>query len=308
MHLILASASPRRRELLTQAGFDFTLQPADINEDPLPGEAAAAYVQRLAVEKAQAVCALRREANSGSNAEPFVVLAADTCVVADGAILGKPSGPADARRMLALLSGRTHAVMTGIAAVFSGDSTLPGRTLADVEITQVTFHLLTEPEIARYVASGEPLDKAGAYAIQGFAARWIPRIEGDYFNVVGLPIARTVELLEAGANRRCGSSGACKRSFIFNKVNSFSECPTQAPGTSEVNMLFRLVWFNRHTRSSCRGCNLLFGDPPRGRYGSLRADNPVRDQLSGGGSPQRRRGLHAAGPCRCRLRHRLPPH
>ena len=182
--LILASASPRRRELLTQAGIEFVVEAADIDETPLPGEAAAAYVQRLAIEKAQAVAALH-----ASDAERPVVLAADTCVVIDDLLLGKPATGAEAIRMLTLLAGRTHAVMTGVAAV-SGV-----RTVADVEITQVTFDLLTETEIAEYVDGGEPLDKAGAYAIQGYAARWIPRIEGDYGNVVGLPIARVVRLL-----------------------------------------------------------------------------------------------------------------
>jgi len=192
--LILASASPRRRELLAQAGFEFEVQPADIDETPLKDERAAEYVQRLAIEKAQAVCAARKTVGG----EPFVVLAADTAVVLpdflddSGTILGKPESPADAARMLSLLSGRTHAVMTGVAAV---SSERPGRTVADVEITQVTFHLVTPEEIDDYVGTGEPLDKAGAYAIQGYAARWIPRIEGDYFNVVGLPIARVVALL-----------------------------------------------------------------------------------------------------------------
>jgi len=196
--LILASASPRRRELLTQAGLQFVVEPADIDETPLPGEAAAAYVQRVATEKAQAVCAAWRTRGS----EPFTVLAADTAVVLPdalgeaGTILGKPMHAADAERMLALLAGRTHAVMTGVAAVHSDR---PSRTVADVEITQVTFNLITEEEIAAYVASGEPLDKAGAYAIQGYAARWIPRIEGDYFNVVGLPIARVIALLADAA-------------------------------------------------------------------------------------------------------------
>ncbi|ADW70714.1 Maf family protein [Granulicella tundricola] len=189
--LILASASPRRHELLKQAGFDFTVEVANINETPLEGEAAAAYVQRLAVEKAQAVCGLHRDKET----ESYVVLAADTCVVADGQILGKPTDIMDARRMLALLSGRTHAVMTGVAAVFFGPE-VKSRTIADVVITQVTFDLMSEQEIASYVATGEPMDKAGAYAIQGYAARWIPRIEGDYFNVVGLPIARVVHLLD----------------------------------------------------------------------------------------------------------------
>ncbi len=194
--LILASASPRRRELLTQAGFEFIVEPADIDETPLEGEDAAKYVERLATEKAQAVYALHRERHPDDAA--FTVLAADTAVVlpgssdAAGSILGKPLDTSDAARMLRLLSGRTHAVMTGVAAL---SSTLPERVVADVEITQVTFLALTPAEIADYVESGEPLDKAGAYAIQGYAARWIPRIEGDYTNVVGLPICRVVSLL-----------------------------------------------------------------------------------------------------------------
>ena len=192
--LILASASPRRAQLLTQAGFTFVVEPANINEDALPGESAAAYVQRLAVEKAQAICKLH-----ANDSEPVTVLAADTAVVlvpapAEGTdILGKPLNPEDAARMLALLSGRTHAVMTGLAAISSAPNS---KLVSDVEITHVTMDLITEREIEAYIATGEPLDKAGAYAIQGYAARWIPRIEGDYFNVVGLPIARTVALLQ----------------------------------------------------------------------------------------------------------------
>jgi septum formation protein len=186
--LLLASASPRRRELLAQAGLKFTVAAANLNEDRLPDEAAAAYVQRLAEEKALAVWNAHRAEDSPD--DPLVVLGADTCVVSDGHILGKPADTADARRMLELLSGRTHAVLTGLAAV-SAD-----KTVRDVEITQVTFNQLTDRDIAQYIASGEPLDKAGAYAIQGEAARWIPRIEGCYFNVVGLPIARTVALLD----------------------------------------------------------------------------------------------------------------
>jgi septum formation protein len=185
--LILASASPRRHELLTQAGLKFTAVAADLNEDLLPDEAAAAYVRRLAEEKAQTVWNAHRSSDSAN--DPLIVLGADTCVVCDGHILGKPTDGADARRMLELLSGRTHAVMTGLAAVTSR------KIVRDVEITQVTFNQLNDAEIARYIASGEPFDKAGAYAIQGHAARWIPRIEGCYFNVVGLPIARTVALL-----------------------------------------------------------------------------------------------------------------
>jgi septum formation protein len=193
--LILASASPRRRELLTQAGLKFTAAAANLNEDRLPDEAAAAYVQRLAEEKAQAVWNAHRSLGFNTDADtdtvddPLIVLGADTCVVCDGHILGKPTDTADARRMLEMLSGRTHAVLTGLAAVTGH------KVVRDVEITQVTFNQLNDAEIARYIASGEPLDKAGAYAIQGYAARWIPRIEGCYFNVMGLPIARTVALL-----------------------------------------------------------------------------------------------------------------
>ena len=185
--LILASASPRRRELLTLVGVPFSAESANLNEELLPNEAAAAYVQRLAEEKAHAVWALHKDADT--EADPLIVLGADTCVVCDGKVLGKPKDVSDARLMLEMLSGRTHAVLTGLAIV-----THKGVARA-VEVTQVTFNVLTSAEIAAYVATGEPLDKAGAYAIQGGAARWIPRIEGCYFNVVGLPISRTASLL-----------------------------------------------------------------------------------------------------------------
>jgi septum formation protein len=194
--LILASASPRRRELLLQAGFAFTVHPAEIDESPLPNEAASAYVQRLAIEKAQAVCKLHAHLDTLS--DPLIVLAADTSVVlhpsgVEEKILGKPRTLAEAESMLTLLAGRTHAVMTGLAAV------TPTRTLSDVEITQVAFNLIPPAELDAYLQSGEPMDKAGAYGIQGFAARWIPRIEGDFYNVMGLPIARTVALLAEAA-------------------------------------------------------------------------------------------------------------
>lgn len=190
--LILASASPRRRELLAQAGIACTVEPSTVDEELLPGEAAAAYVQRLAMEKAQAVCASLR--TRGAFTDATVVLGADTAVVlADGTILGKPANAGHARAMLAQLSGRTHVVMTGVAAVSSR------RIVVDVEITHVSMNVILPDEIDAYILTGEPLDKAGAYAIQGYAARWIPRIEGDYGNVVGLPIARVVALLaEAG--------------------------------------------------------------------------------------------------------------
>jgi len=184
--LILASASPRRRDLLTQAGLLFTVEVGDIDETPLPEEKAGVYVERVAVEKAQAVAAEHR-GKAG-----VTILAADTTVVlGDGTILGKPESVADAARMLGLLSGRVHAVMTGLAAIDAET----GRLVSDVEITQVTFNLMTPSEIDDYIATGQPMGKAGAYAIQGLAARWIPRIEGDYFNVVGLPLARTLALL-----------------------------------------------------------------------------------------------------------------
>jgi septum formation protein len=185
--LVLASASPRRRELLAQAGFSFEVHPAHIPEDPNPNEDPIAYVTRLAREKAQVVFT---ELSSKSSA-PLQVLGADTTVTLDNHILGKPENPADAARMLRLLSGRTHRVITGIAVVTAE------RTEVAAEVTAVKFLTLSEEEIAAYIATGEPLDKAGAYAIQGRAARWIPRIEGDYFNVVGLPLALVSTLLES---------------------------------------------------------------------------------------------------------------
>jgi septum formation protein len=185
MHrLVLASASPRRRELLTQAGYTFEVLAADVNEDFRPGEEAASYVSRLARDKAQKVY-------SALNDPQALVIGADTTVTVDDHILAKPANPADAARMLRLLSGRTHRVITGVA-VASAEGT---RTAA--EVTAVQFRTLTEDKIAAYIASGEPMDKAGAYGIQGLAAKWIPRIEGCYFNVVGLPLALVTTMLEA---------------------------------------------------------------------------------------------------------------
>jgi septum formation protein len=192
--LILASASPRRRELLTHAGFEFEVHPAHIPEDPLPGEEPVAYVTRLAREKAQATFA-RLAADTASGGRPagqndLAVLGADTTVTLDGQILGKPEDAADAARMLRLLSGRSHRVITGVALLTAQ------ATEVAAEVTAVRFLTLSEAEIQAYVATGEPMDKAGAYAIQGRAARWIPRIEGCYFNVVGLPLALVGTLLE----------------------------------------------------------------------------------------------------------------
>ena len=183
-NLVLASSSPRRRELLTQAGFSFSVRPAHINEDPLPDEDPIAYVTRLAREKAEAV--FRELADPTA-----IVLGADTTVTIDKTILAKPADDRDAARMLRLLSGRSHRVITGVAVVTANSVEVAA------EVTAVRFLTLSEDEIAAYVATGEPMDKAGAYAIQGRAARWIPRIEGCYFNVVGLPIALVSCLLES---------------------------------------------------------------------------------------------------------------
>jgi len=192
--LVLASASPRRRELLTQAGYSFTVQPAHIPEDARQGEDPIAYVVRLAREKAEAV--FRETGNSeqgtvNSGSGELVVLGADTTVTVDGQILGKPEDAVDAARMLRMLAGRTHLVMTGVAVVTAT------RTEVAAEVTAVRFLSLSDAEIAEYIATGEPMDKAGAYAIQGRAAKWIPRIDGDYFNVVGLPLALVSTMLEA---------------------------------------------------------------------------------------------------------------
>jgi septum formation protein len=183
--LVLASASPRRQELLRNAGIAFEVQPADIPEDALPGEPAKDCAERLAREKALAV-ALQRPQD--------LVLGADTIVAVDGQLLGKPADSADAARMLRQLSGRDHEVITGVCLVAKG------RPFVASEITRVTVDRITDQEIADYVATGEPMDKAGAYAIQGIAARWIPRIEGDYSNVVGLPVALVYRLMRAHAS------------------------------------------------------------------------------------------------------------
>jgi septum formation protein len=178
--LVLASASPRRQELLRNAGILFDVQPAHIPENPRPGEQAKDFAERLAREKALAVAKERPR---------DIVLGADTVVVVDGQILGKPLDSADAARMLRMLSGREHQVITGVCVVANGQS-----SVAD-ETTAVTMSEISENEIADYLATGEPMDKAGAYAIQGVASRWIPRIEGDYSNVVGLPVALVWRML-----------------------------------------------------------------------------------------------------------------
>jgi septum formation protein len=189
--LVLASASPRRQELLRNAGIPFSVCPANISEMPLAGESPRDCAERLAKEKARAT--LRQQPGK-------FVLGADTIVVVDGEILGKPRNQADAIRMLRLLSGRTHQVITGVCLAGSlrtGNQRLEtGFEDTRSETTKVTMTDLTDEEIQSYIATGEPMDKAGAYAIQGMASRWIPRIDGDYFNVVGLPVALVQTMLQ----------------------------------------------------------------------------------------------------------------
>jgi septum formation protein len=196
--LILASASPRRAELLRSAGIDFTAEAADLQEARESGESPLDYSRRLARDKARAVAYRHfdREPHRGPTRpsvgqQQIFVLGADTDVCVDDRILGKPRDAADAAEMLRLLSNRWHEVTTGVCLIS------PGGAEEDIahETTRVQFSQLSEQEVAAYVATGEPMDKAGAYAIQGWAARWIPRIEGDYSNVVGLPVALVYRLL-----------------------------------------------------------------------------------------------------------------
>jgi septum formation protein len=181
--LILASASPRRAELLASAGFDFTIEPADVDESVRAGEQPAAYVLRVARAKASAVAERCRKSGSP-------VVAADTTVVADGEILAKPEDDEDAIRMLKRLSGAVHEVLTAVVVVFAG------RESAEVVRTRVRLLPLTQEEIRWYVATGEPFGKAGAYGIQGRAARFVDWIEGSWSNVVGLPVATVDRLLK----------------------------------------------------------------------------------------------------------------
>ena len=203
--LVLASASPRRQELLRNAGISFVVQPADVDETPMAGELARECAQRLAREKALKVWRKRSQ---------DLVLGADTVVIVGEEILGKPVDAADAARMLRLLSGREHQVITGVCLVRGARG--QGLTMNSndereqtcelrigSETTAVTMSEISEEEIREYAATGEPMDKAGAYAIQGMASRWIPRIEGDYSNVVGLPVALVFRMLiEAGYRLR----------------------------------------------------------------------------------------------------------
>ncbi len=184
MRLILASSSPRRQELLRNAGFAFEVVPSGVEEVPRAGESAEVFARRAAQEKALRVAASVPVAS--------LVLGADTVVAIDQELLGKPSDRGDAARMLRRLSGRTHRVITGICLVRPPDRV----EATDQETTLVTFRALDEEEIGSHIESGEPFDKAGAYAIQGLASKFVTRIEGCYFNVVGLPVPRLAHLLK----------------------------------------------------------------------------------------------------------------
>ena len=180
LHVILASQSPRRRELLTLIGIPHEVRPMDIDESYLAGEHPRAHCERLAREKAAIVARVEPEA---------VVIGSDTIVVVDGDVLGKPRNEAHAAEMLARLSGRSHVVMTAVAVQWRGVE------LSAVEEVDVTFHPLTGDEIDAYIATREPMDKAGAYGIQGFGATIVQRVDGDYFAVMGLPLQRMVRLM-----------------------------------------------------------------------------------------------------------------
>jgi len=187
MKIILASASTRRAEILRDAGISFSVLSAAIDETPVPGESAHDMVQRLADGKAELV--------ASRALGPAIIVAADTTVVLDGQILGKSRTSEDAHHMLAKLSGRTHSVLTGVTLIRLPDA----ERRQFVETTHVHFAKMSDEEIALYLATGEPFDKAGSYAIQGRAGRYIPRIEGCYFNIVGLPLSRLVQnLIELG--------------------------------------------------------------------------------------------------------------
>jgi septum formation protein len=180
--IILASGSPRRKEILSRLGVDFILAPADVDENAIPYSSPREFAIKAAFAK---VCAVEPKFERG------VIIGVDTIVVLNRKVYGKPNGPSDARRMLQELSGNTHSVISGIAVKETGKS-----TLLDAVETKVSFRDLTEGDIADYVASGEPLDKAGAYAVQGIGRRLIDHIDGDYYNVVGLPISRLLDMMD----------------------------------------------------------------------------------------------------------------
>ena len=186
--LVLASGSPRRKELLTQLGYEFSVLVTDIEEQQQPDEDAKAYVQRLSFDKAKAALNLIAEQEPNSN--QYVVLGSDTVVVSQGQVLEKPSDLADCKRMLTQLSDQRHQVMTAVSVV-SAD-----KHKTEIVITDVWFKPLSEQEIEKYWQTGEPCDKAGSYGIQGLGGRFVTRIEGSYYAVVGLPLFETDQLLQ----------------------------------------------------------------------------------------------------------------
>jgi septum formation protein len=208
--LVLASASPRRREILTAAGFEYDVAPTAIPERRERGESPSQFVSRLAKEKAGAACEILREHRTQ---QPLPIVGADTVVLIGRTVLGKPASPAEARRMLRLLSGRKHSVLTGVCLLYPTRPRIPSplrwKRAVAVVTTTVKFRRLSEAEIRAYVATGEPLDKAGAYAIQGLASKYVERIEGCYWNVVGLPISTLyamIRKMQRGTGRRPASS------------------------------------------------------------------------------------------------------
>ncbi|HKQ85571.1 MAG TPA: nucleoside triphosphate pyrophosphatase [Candidatus Acidoferrales bacterium] len=186
--LILASGSPRRAEILRSAGLSFEPQPAYVDESLLPGERAEDYVLRLAKTKAQIVATI-----AAKNSERTFVIGADTTVVCDGRIFAKPENASEAHEMLRALSGKTHEVLTGIAIIRTPD----GLQASGMEATRVTFASLSQNDIDAYIVTGEPFDKAGGYGIQGIGGKFISRIDGCYFNVMGLPLSRVWQMLRA---------------------------------------------------------------------------------------------------------------
>ena len=186
MKLILASSSPRRAQILLDAGFDFTIQPANVDESLGPGEAVEAYVARIAQAKAHAVAG-----RALADGTPAIVIAADTVVLAGKQILPKPKDADDARRMLRLLNATTHEVLTGLFVIRAYD----GISFAHLERTRVEFTRISDIDIDAYIQTKEPFDKAGAYGIQGIGGRFVRKVDGCYFNVMGLPLSRLWEIL-----------------------------------------------------------------------------------------------------------------
>ena len=186
MKLILASSSPRRAQILRDAGFDFTIQPANVDESLAPGEAVEAYVARIAQAKAHAVAG-----RALADGTPAIVIAADTVVLAGKQILPKPKDADDARRMLRLLNATTHEVLTGLFVIRAYD----GISFAHLDRTRVEFTRISDLDIDAYIQTKEPFDKAGAYGIQGIGGRFVRKVDGCYFNVMGLPLSRLWEIL-----------------------------------------------------------------------------------------------------------------